>query len=475
MTATTPLIPPHDIKIEESILGSMIATKQGLDDAMQILKDPTIFFKPEHIDIFFAIQQMYTNSEPIDLETLSAKMRALKKPNEILLIELVRKTVSAAHIEYHCRLLLQFKMRRMIVLFNAQITAMAMDESIDVFDLMARWTKEFDTVNNLILTGRKTQTIAEALFDLGKRIELISKSTTETPLTGIHTGFKRINHFTGGYQPQDLVILAARPGMGKTAKALKTVVENAKINVPVGIISLEMSVQQIIARIVAIDTNFHLKQLLKTGFDKLQYFDSYHQHTVRIAKYPIYMDDSGNSDITDIIILARMWKRKYGIKLLVIDYLQLMTDKSRGHNRENEVSSVSRRLKLLAKELEIPVIVLAQLSRAVETRGATKRPMLSDIRESGSIEQDADIVEFIYRPEYYSIDAKNWDEEMVAEGANTEIIFAKYRAGSIGTTYLKWLGNKTKFIDPTDDKETENQYKEEVAEQTETDNDEVIF
>ena len=165
----------------------------------------------------------------------------------------------------------------------------------------------------------------------------------------------------------------------------------------------------------------------------------------------IHIKDSGVNDISDIIVQARSWKRKHDIKLLVVDYLQLVSDKTKGNNRENEVSSISRRLKLLAKELNIPVIAMSQLSRAVETRGTSKRPLLSDLRESGSIEQDADIVEFIFRPEYYNLDLNDSQyDEMTSQGGDTEIIFAKYRAGSVGTTYLKWVGDKTKFIDPTD-------------------------
>lgn len=343
----------------------------------------------------------------------------------------------------------------MIVTFNSKMSAAAMDEENDVFDLLARWNKEFDTVTELITTGRSSVTIAESLQALSKRLEFISKSTGESKVTGVLTGFKRIDAYTSGYQNGDLVILAARPGMGKTAKALKTVVENAKVGNAVGVISLEMPTQQLTARMVAIDTNFHLGQLMKTGFDKQEYWDTYNHHVGRIEKYPIYMKDSGVNDISDIIVEARGWKRKYDIKLLVIDYLQLISDKTKGNNRENEVSSVSRRLKLLAKELEIPIIVMSQLSRAVEQRGFSKRPLLSDLRESGSIEQDADIVEFIYRPEYYNMDLSDPQyDDMTEQGGDTEIIFAKYRAGSVGTTYLKWIGDKTKFVDPTDPNES---------------------
>jgi replicative DNA helicase len=171
--------------------------------------------------------------------------------------------------------------------------------------------------------------------------------------------------------------------------------------------------------------------------------------------YPLYIDDSGKCDITDIVITAKLWQRKYGIKVLIIDYIQLMNDKSVKGNREAEISSVSRRLKRLAKELNIPVIALSQLSRQCETRGSSKRPLLSDLRDSGAIEQDADIVEFLYRPSYYKIDIESTDYDspldvLVSAGADTEVIFAKYRAGSTGTTLLKWVGDKTKFVDVDD-------------------------
>lgn len=455
MNQLKPLVPPHNKDIEQAVLGGMINDNKALDEAMQVLKDSSVFYVAEHVEIFEAIQDLYSCSLPVDLLSVAQKVRANGKNHDVVIVELTQRFVSAAHIEYHARILLQHKLRRMIVSFNAKMSASAMDESIDVFDLLARWNKEFDTVAELITTGRSSVTIAESLQDLSKRLEFISKSTGESKVTGVLTGFKRIDAYTSGYQNGDLVILAARPGMGKTAKALKTVVENAKAGNAVGVISLEMPIQQLTARMVSIDTNFHLGQLMKTGFDKVEYWETYHSHVGRISKYPIYMKDSGVNDISDIIVEARSWKRKYNIKLLVIDYLQLVSDKTKGNNRENEVSAVSRRLKLLAKELEIPIIVISQLSRAVESRSSSKRPLLSDLRESGAIEQDADIVEFIFRPEYYNMDLNESQfDEMTAQGGDTEIIFAKYRAGSVGTTYLKWIGDKTKFIDPTDSNES---------------------
>ena len=342
-------------------------------------------------------------------------------------------------------------------MFNAKVTSLAYDDGTDVFELIDRWQKEFDAISDLTSRGRQTMSFKDALGCLKKEVEVLSSNKGEVQLVGKTTGFKRTDKHTGGYRNQDLIIIAARPGMGKTAKVLKTVIENVKKGVPVGFVSLEMSVHQLTARAVAIDTNFHLKQLLKIGFDKLDYFRTYESHEQRMSEYKIFIDDSGESDITEIVIKAKMWKRVYGIELLVIDYLQLMSDKSIRGNREQEISSISRRLKKLAKELDIPVIALSQLSRAVETRGGSKRPLLSDLRESGAIEQDADIIEFIYRPEYYKIDISedDYDSEShkncVRLGANSEIIYAKYRAGSTGTALLKWVGDKTKFVDVEDD------------------------
>jgi replicative DNA helicase len=246
--------------------------------------------------------------------------------------------------------------------------------------------------------------------------------------------------------------------MGKTSLVLKMAIANAKKNVGVGFISMEMSMHQLTARAVAIDTNFHLKQLIKTGFEKPEYFSTLSDYTNRMKEYPLFIDDSGKTDITDVIITAKLWKRKYNIGVLIIDYIQLMGDRSIKGTRENELSSISRRLKKLAKELDIPVIVLAQVNRECEKRGASKRPFISDIKDCGSIEQDADIINFIYRPDYYKIemDPQEYDpsySHLIEAGANTEIIFAKYRGGSTGTALLKWIGDKTKFIDVEDQSE----------------------
>jgi replicative DNA helicase len=451
------MITPQCLDIEKVVIGAMLVDEKGIDEALMVISNPGVFYNEAHQNIFEAILSIYNAGNPIDMLTVSSELKKLGKLQQSggdrYLIDLTQSIASSAHIEYHCRLILQKYMARQTIAFSSKIIGLAYNEETDIFELMGRWQKEFDNVMDFVTTGRETMSFPAALQNLKEEVQLLTTNKNEVKLVGIHTGFKRLNRYTGGYRNQDLVIIAARPGMGKTSYVLKNAVENCKIGNGVGFVSLEMSIEQLTARMVAIDTNFHLSQLLKKGFEHNEYFTTYTHHQQRMNDYPMYIDDSGKTDISDIVIKAKNWVRKYGIKVLIIDYIQLMTDRSiKSNNRENEISSISRRLKRLAKELNIPVIALSQLSRAVETRGSSKRPMLSDLRESGAIEQDADIVQFIYRPEYYKIDIVEEDydlnmQPLIAAGANTEIIFAKYRGGSTNTAMLKWIGDKTKFVD----------------------------
>jgi replicative DNA helicase len=457
-------IPPQAIKLEASVLGALIVDARAADEVFGFLPTEDVFYKEDHWHIFRAIQALYEKSNPIDLLTVSNQLKIMGKleavGGDFALIQLTQTVASSAHIEYHSRILIQKFIMRKVIAMNNQIIALAYDDATDCFELLENYQKQFDNLTDLTISGRKTMSFPDALQELKLDIERHSANTDDLQMVGVPTGFKSTDKHTGGYREGDLVILAARPGMGKTSKVLKTVVENVKQGNAVGFISLEMSMKQLAARIVAIDTNFHLKQILKTGFEKLEYFQTYDAHCKRMNEYALYVDDSGTNDLTEIVIRAKAWKRSQGIKLLVIDYLQLMDDKSvKGNNREAVTSAISRRLKLLAKELEIPIIALSQLSRAVETRGGSKRPLLSDLRDSGAIEQDADIVEFIYRPSYYKVDIDSNDyddrnQRLIGLGADSEINYAKYRGGSTATTLLKWVGDKTKFIDVDDEKET---------------------
>jgi replicative DNA helicase len=467
---TKGLLPPQAIDMEQAVLGAALIDSNGLFDVIGVLKTPEAFYKEQHRYIYAAILILFQSNRPVDLLTVSEQLKSIGKleaaGGDLYLIELTQKISSSAHSEYHARIILQKYIARSIIVFNSKITAAAYDDTTDVFDLLSRWSKEFDSVADLITVGRTTMQWKPSLQELKQTVEMLSRNDEASKLVGIDTGFKRINHFTGGYRKQDLVIIAARPGMGKTAKVLKTAVANLKADVPVGIISGEMSMAQLTARAFAIDTDFHLNQLMKYGFEKTEYFVTMNAHINRVENWPMYVDDSGNMDITDVIIKAKDWHRKHKIEVLIIDYIQLMKDRSKKwNNRSDELMDISRRLKLLAKELNIPVLVLAQVNRDCEKRGSNKRPVPSDIKDCGAIEQDADIIEFIYRPSEYNIeiDPNDYDDkvaQLIHKGANAEIIFAKYRGGATSMTMLKWIGDKTKFVDVDDD--AENKYDNEV-------------
>lgn len=441
---------PQATDLEEAVIGGLMSDGRVIDECLSVLKSPDVFYKDENKFIFQAIFELYQANQDIDLLTVSQKLRELGKLEDVggdfRLVEIQMKMTSAAHIQTHISILVQKMLRRKIIEFNTKITSLAFDEQNDVFELLSRWSAEFDKINEFVISGRSTIDFPEALRELGKRVErLTNKKTNE--IDGIDTGFETLNLHTGGWNPGNLIVIGARPGMGKTAFVLRTALENVKRNIPVGMISLEMDVIELSARMVSIDTNFHLSQLLKKGFEKESYFSKYLEETSRMENYPFYVDDSAKSDLIDVVAQARLWKRMFGIELLIIDYLQLMTDRSKSNPYE-EISTISRRMKLLAKELKIPIILLSQLSREVEKRH-DKRPKLSDLRESGAIEQDADVVMFIYRSNYYGIEVD--DIDMINNGTDSEIIFAKYRGGSVGTACLKWIGDKTKFVDPADD------------------------
>ena len=458
------LVPPQAIDLEYAVLGAMLVDNKAVDECLMIIRSAEVFSKEAHQFVFIAINALYNRGIGVDLLTVSQELKSMHRlevvGGDYYLISLTQKVSSSAHIDYHSRILLQKYIARKIIMFNAGVTALAYDEATDIFELLDTWQTKFDEVNDLTTRGRKTLSFKDALSHLKSEVEVLTHNKGEVQLVGKTTGFKRTDKHTGGYRDQDLIIVAARPGMGKTAKVLKTIVENVKQGIAVGMFSLEMSMHQLTARVVAIDTDFHLGQLLKTGFEKSHYFTNYSTHQERMQDYKFIVDDSGESDITEVVITAKMWKRVHNIEMLVVDYIGLMTDKSVKGNREQEIASISRRLKKLAKELEIPVIVLSQLSRAVETRGGSKRPLLSDLRDSGAIEQDADIIEFIYRPDYYKIDISEDDYDLESHkkcirlGADSEIIYAKYRGGSTGTALLKWVGDKTKFIDVEDAADT---------------------
>jgi replicative DNA helicase len=439
-------LPPQALELEEAVLGAMMIDKKGVDEVIDILQSDA-FYKDAHRYIFEAIFQLFTDSQPIDLLTVSAQLKKNAKLDlaggDFYLIQLTQKISSSAHIEFHSRIILQKYIQRSLIRISSEIIEESYDETTDVFDLLDKAeSKLYEVTQGNI--KRSSETAQSLVIQAKKRIEEIAN---KEGLSGIATGFEKLDKITSGWQPSDLVIIAARPGMGKTAFVL-SMARNIAIDFghPVALFSLEMSSVQLITRLISSETGLSSEKL-RTG--KLEKHE-WEQLSVKVRdleKAPLYIDDTPSLSIFDLRAKARRLSSQHGIKIIIVDYLQLMTAGGNGKgggNREQEISTISRNLKALAKELEVPVIALSQLSRAVETRGSSKRPLLSDLRESGAIEQDADIVSFIYRPEYYKIDEWDDDEQSPTQG-QAEFIIAKHRNGSLENIRLKFIGNLGKF------------------------------
>ena len=450
-------IPPQAIELEEVVLGAMMIDKKGVDEIIDTLR-PEVFYKTAHQYIFEAIFKLFENSEPIDLLTVSNQLKKDQKLEQVggdfYLVQLTQKVSSSAHIEFHARIILQKYIQRSLIKISNEIIEDSYDETTDVFDLLdLAESKLYQVTQGNI--NRSSETAQDLVMQAKKRIEEISN---KSGLSGIPSGFEKLDKLTSGWQPSDLVIVAARPGMGKTALTL-SMARNIAVgqNIPVAFFSLEMSSVQLITRLISSETGLSSEKL-RTGNLEKHEWEQLNVKVKGLEKAPLFIDDTPSLSIFDLRAKARRLSSTHGIKLIVIDYLQLMTagGTQKGGNREQEISTISRNLKALAKELNVPVIALSQLSRAVETRGGSKRPLLSDLRESGAIEQDADIVSFIYRPEYYKIEEWDDEERSPTEG-QAEFIVAKHRNGGLDNIRLKFIGQLGKF-DNLDDFDSPSEF-----------------
>ena len=451
-SATSPVIslergkiPPQAVNLEEVVLGAMMIDKKGVDEAIDILH-PDAFYSQKHQAIYEAILQLFESGEPIDLLTVANRLRQNKKleiaGGEFYLVQLTQKVSSSAHIEFHARIVLQKYIQRSLIKISSEIIHDSYDETIDVFDLLdTAESKLYDVSQGNLQSS--VQTAQNLVIQAKRNIEEIAN---KEGLSGIPSGFSKLDKLTSGWQPSDLIIIAARPGMGKTALTL-SMARNMAIdhNVPVAFFSLEMSSVQLITRLISSETGLS-SETLRTGNLEKHEWEQLNVKVKDLEAAPLYIDDTPSLSIFDLRAKARRLASQYGIKVIMVDYLQLMTagGNHKGGNREQEISTISRNLKALAKELNVPVIALSQLSRAVETRTGSKRPILSDLRESGAIEQDADIVSFIYRPEYYKIDEWDDDDRSPTEG-QAEFIVAKHRNGGLDEIRLKFIGKYGRF------------------------------
>ena len=440
-------IPPQAVDIEEAVLGALMLERDALSNVIDILK-PDSFYRDAHRHIFDAIVALFNNSEPVDIKTVVHQLRRMGKLEEVggayYIADLTTRVNSAANIEYHARIISEQSIKRELIRISSEITRDAYEDTTDVFQLLDRAEQSlFDVSESHI---RKNYDKMSDLLRMAIE-EIEEKKDKKDGLTGVPSGFTALDRVTSGWQPSDLVIIAARPGMGKTAFVLSAL-RNAAIDFkkPVAIFSLEMSSVQLVNRLISGEAELESEKIKRGDLADYEWEQLLHK-TNRLSEAPIYIDDTPGLSILELRAKARRLVAQHGVSLIIIDYLQLMTgdtSKSGGGNREQEIASISRALKGIAKELNVPVIALSQLSRAVETRGGDKKPQLSDLRESGSIEQDADMVMFLYRPEYYGI--TQGEDGMPLTGTG-EVIIAKHRNGRLDTVQLKFIGKFTKFAD----------------------------
>lgn len=433
-------LPPQAIDLEEAVLGALMLERSTLGEVAEFLK-PEHFYSEGHREIYNAIMQLFKSSEPVDMRTV---VNQLRKDAKLELVggayyigELTSKVSSSANIEYHARVIIEMSMKRDVIQIASEGHQIAYDDTTDIFDILERMQGGLDAIANQTIRGIPLP--ASVVFV--KSLENMQAASQHKGITGVESGFTALDRMTSGWQNSDLVVIAARPGMGKTAFVVSAM-RNAAIDFkkPVAIFSLEMASVQLMNRMISAECELDGEKIKKGQLADFEWQQLTHK-TTRLSSAPIFIDDTPAITIIELRAKCRRLKSKHNIQLIIVDYLQLMRGDT-GGNREQEIASISRALKGIAKELNVPVLALSQLSRGVETRGGDKRPMLSDLRESGSIEQDADIVMFIYRPEYYKI--TEYEDGMPTQGVG-EVIIAKHRNGSTGSVQLKFIGKYTKF------------------------------
>lgn len=439
-------IPPQAIDLEEAVLGAIMLEKDALTAVIDILK-PDVFYVEQHQVIYGAISRLFARSEAIDILTVTNE---LKKSGELEraggaynVTQLTNRVASSANVEYHARIIIQKYIQRELIRISSEIIREAFEDTTDVFDLLDKSEKNLFTVSdsNLRRTSEDMPSLIKQAVD-----EIEAAKNQGHQLRGVQSGFTELDRITTGWQRSDLIILASRPGMGKTAFSL-SMARNIAVEFrrPIAIFSLEMSSLQLVTRLISAESGLSSEKL-RRGDLKDYEWQQLNTRISRLIDAPIYIDDTPALSIFELRAKCRRLKSQHNIEMIFIDYLQLMTGQyDRQGNREQEISNISRSLKSLAKELNVPVLAMSQLSRAVETRGGSKKPLLSDLRESGAIEQDADLVAFIYRPEYYGIE--EYDDQSPTAGM-AEIIVAKHRNGPLGEVRLRFIAKYAQFKDP---------------------------
>jgi len=445
-------IPPQVTELEEAVLGALMLEKDKLAEVMEIIQSEECFYVDAHQKIYAAVRRINDKGLPVDLLTVTEELR---KSNELELVggayyltRLTMNVVSSAHVEAHARIVMEKFVQRELIRISGQIIADAYEDSTDVFDLLDKAESNLYEITDKHLR-KNFKSLKEVMVRTIQEIE--EAKNKKDDVTGVPSGYAELDKLTSGWQKTDLIILAARPAVGKTAFCLNLAM-NAAMNAgkpfPVAFFSLEMGAGQLVKRMLAAVTEVTLDAITKGRMQEHEFMQLI-QRMSRLDSAPIFLDDQAALNIFELRAKARRLKQKHDIQLIIIDYLQLMSaGMSNAGNREQEISKISRDLKALAKELEVPIIALSQLNRSVETRKESKVPQLSDLRESGAIEQDADMVMFLYRPEYYGI---NNDEMGNPIEGETHIHIAKHRNGETGTRKVRFIKEYQKFVDLPDD------------------------
>jgi len=436
-------IPPQALDLERSVLGAMMLEKNAVTDSIDILRTDS-FYDPRHTAVYKAIRDLFGSSQPIDLLTVANQLR---KNGEMELVgasylsSLVLKTASTSDVEHHAGVIIEKYILRQLIQIGQDVIKDAYDETKDVFEVLDKAGNDlFQVAENVI--SKSVEPIEHILQKAIVEIELASQN--KDGISGVPSGFFELDKITAGWQPSDMIIVAARPAMGKTAFVL-SMARNIAVDhgMGVAIFSLEMSALQLVKRLIASEAKISAENLRKGSVSEDD-LAKIHKHVSQLKSAKLYIDDTPGLSVFDLRAKCRRLKLQHQVNIIIIDYLQLMNAGATkgGHNREQEISSISRSIKEIAKELNVPIIALSQLSRAVENRGGDKKPMLSDLRESGAIEQDADIVTFIHRPEYYGLTTGESGESLVGLG---EVIIAKHRNGGLGTVQMRFVAELAKF------------------------------
>jgi replicative DNA helicase len=437
-------IPPQATDIEQVVLGAMMLEKEALNDTINIITKES-FYDPRHQFIYGAMHELFASTKPVDLITVTDR---LQKNGELeaaggvaYIAQLTNRVASSAHIEFHARIIAEKFIKRELIKVSSEIIRDAYDETFDVFDLLNKAESNLFQIAESNMT-KQASTMQNIVGDAIAEIE--KARNNPDGISGTPSGFHELDKITSGWQRSDMIVIAARPGMGKTALVLSMARNTAvDYNMGVAVFSLEMSAVQLVKRLIAGEARIDSEKLRKGNLADHE-FQQLHSRITALSAAPIFIDDTPAISIFDFRAKCRRLKAQHDIQLVIIDYLQLMSakDGKGSGNREQEISNISRSIKEIAKELNIPIIALAQLSRSVEQRGGDKKPILSDLRESGAIEQDADIVSFIYRPDYYGIVK---DDDGNSNHGIGEIIIAKHRNGKTDRVRLRFVPEYARF------------------------------